>query len=345
MATLVTGIGFVGAYVVRDLVASGRDVVIYGRFGPQDGRGVTHPNLANLRFVMGDEAYAQVTVVVGDIVDAEAVDRTIAEHGIDEVVHLAAMVAAASEQNLAGAVDVNVVGTINLFESAVRHQVKRIVQSSSINVFGPRSINADGVIDDSSPLDPGSAYGATKAFIERYALRYWENVALNSVSLRLGKVYGFGEHVKAGRGGGNTWFRNLIENPAMGIGPVVVPFGDRSIDFVYVEDVSRWFVESLNTAAGAGDSFVTVGDYRPIKDAFAFVRSVLPNAEMTLVDGGEAAGLTSGAQTNWAIPFRGQRVNEILGIAPKYSMEQGILRTISEYRRMAALPAVTVPNQ
>ena len=140
-------------------------------------------------------------------------------------------------------------------------------------MFGPRLINADGVIDDSSPLDPVSAYGATKEFIERYSRRYWDNVGLNSVSLRLGKVYGFGEHVKAGRGGGNTWFRNLIENPALGIGPVVVPFGDRSIDFVYVEDVSRWFVETLRTTAGAGDSFVTVGDDRPIREAFEFVRT------------------------------------------------------------------------
>ena len=107
MATMVTGIGFVGAYVVRDLVASGRDVVVYGRFGAQDGQGEKHPNLANLRFVMGDEAYARVRVVVGDIVDAQTIDRTIVEHGIDEVVHLAAMVAAASGADLAEAVDVN----------------------------------------------------------------------------------------------------------------------------------------------------------------------------------------------------------------------------------------------
>ncbi len=345
MATLVTGVGFVGAYVVRDLVASGREVVVYGRFGPQDGQGELHPNLANLRFVMGDEAYARLAVVVGDIVDAAAVDRTIYEHGIDEVVHLAAMVAAASEQNLRSAVDVNIVGTINLFESAVRHQVKRVVQSSSINVFGPRSVNPDGSIDDSSPLDPRSAYGATKEFTERYARRYWENHGLSSVGLRLGKVYGFGEHVKAGRGGGNSWFRNLIENPARGIGPVVVPFGERSIDFVYVEDVSRWFVEVLSSTAGSGESFVTVGDYRPIREAFDFVRTVLPRAQMTLETGAEAAGLAAGAQTNWAIPFRGQRANDLLGIAPRYPMEQGILRTIAEYRRMAGLPNVTPPDQ
>lgn len=344
MATLVTGIGFVGAYIVRDLVAAGRDVVLYGLFGGRPGQAEPYPDLVNAQFVLGDEAFANLTVVVGDIGDGDLLDRTFAEHGIDEVIHLAALVAAASEQNLAKAADVNVIGTVTLFEVAVRHEVRRLVFASSINVFGPRSVHPDGSIDDTSPLDPTSAYGATKAFVEQYAGRYWANHGLNTVGLRLGKVYGFGEHVKAGRGGGNTWFNNLIQNPALGIGPSVVPFGDRSLDFHYIEDVAHSFVTALGTSAGAGESFVTVGDYRPIREAFEFVSALLPHAEMSLVDGAEAAGLMPGAQTNWSIPFRGQRAHDVLGVFPTFSMEQGIVRTIAAYRRLAGLPALDLPE-
>ena len=75
------------------------------------------------------------------------------------------------------------------------------------------------MIADDSPLDPTSAYGATKACVEQIARRYHANHGLSVVGLRLGKVYGYGEHVKAGRGGGNTWFSSLLENLPWGIGP------------------------------------------------------------------------------------------------------------------------------
>ena len=146
------------------------------------------------------------------------------------------------------------------------------------------------MIADDSPLDPTSAYGATKACVEQIARRYHVNHGLSVVGLRLGKVYGYGEHVKAGRGGGNTWFSSLLENPARGIGPNVVPFGDKSLDFLYVEDVSRAFLTALASREGAGQSFLTGGDYRPIREAFAFVQACVPDAEMELVDGGRRPG-------------------------------------------------------
>ena len=149
--------------------------------------------------------------------------------------------------------------------------------------------------------------------------------------------------MKAGRGGGNTWFSNLLENPARGIGPDIVPFGDKSLDFQYVEDVSRAFLAALASRDGAGESFLSGGDYRPIREAFACVRACLPDAAMELVDGAEAAGLQAGAQTNWAYRYDASKARTVLGLAPRYGMEEGLRRTIDAYRRREGLPPASRP--
>lgn len=343
MAVMVTGFGFVGSYIVRDLVAAGQDVVVYGLFGGVPNQKEAYPDIENARYMLGESAWAKVHVVVGDIRDNENLNKTIQKFGVTGIIHLAAMVAAASEQNIARAVDVNIGGIVAVFEAAVKNQVDRVVWASSINVFGPRSLSADGVIHDDSPLDPTSAYGSTKAFAEQIAQRYHANFGLSVVGLRLGKVYGFGEHVKAGRGGGNAWFNSLLENPARGRGPNIVPFADKQLDFQYAEDVSLAFLTALNTQAGAGECFLNTGDYRLIGDAFGFVKACLPGADMTLTVGYEAAGLKPGFPTNWMWQFDGSRGREVLGLSPQRSMEEGLFRTINAYRRLDSLPPVAYP--
>jgi nucleoside-diphosphate-sugar epimerase len=234
---------------------------------------------------------------------------------------------------------------VNMFEAAVQRKLERVVWASSINVFGARSVSDQGVINDESPVDPGTAYGSCKALLERLAQRYHENFGADVVGLRLSRVYGFGEHVKAGRGGGSSWLANLLEIPATGKGPAVVPFGDYSLDFQYVEDVSDAFVKALKHTDGGGETYLTNGDYRPISDAFAFVRELLPDADMMLLEGAAAAGLAPGAQINWAHRYDSSRAEAELGIRTRYSMEAGIYRTIRAYREFAGLPEVHEPAE
>ena len=57
MSVLVTGIGFVGAYIVRDLLDEGHDVVVYGLFGGRPGQPEAFPDIENAKDILGEEVW------------------------------------------------------------------------------------------------------------------------------------------------------------------------------------------------------------------------------------------------------------------------------------------------
>ncbi|MBD0863457.1 NAD(P)-dependent oxidoreductase [Gordonia sp. zg691] len=339
---MVTGTGFVGSYVVRDLLAAGEKVVLYGYFGGRGEPATTDlPDLGFLDYLVGGDLFDKVGVVVGDIADPDALKSTVEAHDVDSVVHLASMVAAASEANAPAAVRVNAGGTVNLFETAAQLKLRKVVWASSVTVFGPRSEGADGVISDDSLLDPDGVYGASKVFSEHLAQRYHENFGLESVGLRLSRVYGFGEHVKAGRGSGTTWLLEALHNAAVQSGTAEFLFGDMSLDFHYVEDVAEAFLQALAGPALGAPSYLTHGDYRPIAEAYGFLRELLPDADMKL--SGSDADLPAGSTMAWARRYDASRAEKDLGIRSRYSMEEGLYRTVSQYRQYAGLDPVARP--
>ncbi|UKA60492.1 NAD-dependent epimerase/dehydratase family protein [Arthrobacter sp. FW306-2-2C-D06B] len=345
MSVMVTGIGFVGGYVVRDLLAAGEDVVLFGFFGGSGSAEDALPDLVYLERLLGAQDSDRISVVVGDICDLPLLLKTIDQYDVRSIVHLASLMSESSEADIPRAVRVNIDGTVNMFEAAVQRKLERVVWASSINVFGPRSLSDQGVISDDSPIDPSTVYGVCKAFLEGLGRRYYKNHGANVVGLRLSRVYGFGEHVKASRGSGSSWLSNLLEIPATGREPAIVPFGERSMDFQYVEDVSDAFVRAIKNKGGGGETYLTNGDYRPISDAFAFVRKLLPDADIVLTEGSAAAGLAPGAQTNWAYHYDSRRASDDLGIRRRFSMEAGFYRTIRAYREFAGLTEVREPAE
>jgi len=342
MTVMVTGFGHIGGYVVRDLLASGQDVVVYGYFGGTGkDSGEDLPDLDYLDYLLGGDARDKVSVEIGDVSDLDTLTLMMERHDVTKVVHLASLVSASSQANPSLAVRVNVEGTANVFEAASRLRLDKVVWASSIEVFGARSVNAAGVITDDSPPDPPFIYGAGKVMCERIALSYAEAKNIDITGLRLSRVYGFGEHVKFGRGGGSSWMASLLYDPAVGGGPSVVPFGARNMDFHYVEDVSNSFLKALDFRDGSGASYLTHGDSRPMREAFDFVRTLLPDAEMTLEMGDIV--LPAGSSSSWSRKYDAGLAERKIGIANRFDMEAGLYRTINDNRLHAGLPPLPKP--
>jgi uronate dehydrogenase len=115
-----------------------------------------------------------------DLTDAPAVDALLA--GADTIVHFAGYPREAAWSTL---IPANMVSVTNLWEAAVKNNVRRIVYASTNHVVGMYSV--DQKIDVSAELKCDSRYGVTKAFTETVARFYYEKFGLESLGIRIGR--------------------------------------------------------------------------------------------------------------------------------------------------------------
>lgn len=343
MTVMVTGIGHVGGYIVRDLLDAGEKVVLYGFFGGKgDPADQFPPDLQFVDDLVGGGLRDKVDIIIGDVVSLEQMLDVMERFEVKKVVHLASLLSAGAEANPPLASSVNVVGMTNVLEAAAHQGLDKVVWASSVDVFGDDSIGADGIVRDDSPYDPPFLYGATKVLGEHLAWRYAENHGLSVTGLRLTRAYGFGEHIKAGRGGGSSWMSGMLYEPAVGTGrEVVVPFGARPMDFLYLEDASAAFVKALRHVDPGARNYITRGDFRKVSEAFDFVQAIFPDAPLRLVL--EDAPLPAGSSLAWERRYDGSRAAAEIGYESTYKIETGLLRTINLNRASAGLEPVDAP--
>lgn len=212
---LVTGgAGFVGATLVRRLVASGYRVRV----------------LDNL--TTGDAAHlagVDAELVKGDIRDADALDDAL--HGMDAIIHLAAAGSViASVQDPVANFEANVLGTFRVLDAARRNGVQRVVQAST---GGALIGDATPPVSERSLPKPISPYGAGKLAGEGYAHAFAKTYGLRTVAVRFGNVYG--PWCARKRGVINVFFESLHSGAPM----VIYGDGTASRDYVHVDDISN----------------------------------------------------------------------------------------------------------
>jgi UDP-glucose 4-epimerase len=173
-----------------------------------------------------------VEVMEGCVTDLAAVSAAVA--GIDTVFHLAAMVSV--EESLANpqeCVRINVLGLLNVLESAVRAGVQRIVFCSSAAVYGNDPIIPKR--EDMTP-HPLSPYAVTKLDGEHYCDLYQQVRGLSSVALRFFNVFGPGQNPD---GAYASAIPRFIRAALAGQPVRIFGDGEQTRDFVYVGDVVR----------------------------------------------------------------------------------------------------------
>jgi nucleoside-diphosphate-sugar epimerase len=227
---LVTGgSGFIGSHVVDRLLERGaREVVVFDKV-------VRRENL--------ELSGKRVTVVEGDVTDARAVRE--ASEGADGVFHMAVLPLGPSVQNPRLAHDVNVGGSLNVFEAARDAGVEKVVYSSASSVYG----DTEETTDESHPLNTRTMYGATKLAGELYLRAFNDAYGLPYVTLRYMNVYG--PRQEGGLVMGVT--RRLLAGEA----PTLQGDGSQSFDFVHVRDVADANVHAM--ASDVSDETFNVG--------------------------------------------------------------------------------------
>jgi UDP-glucose 4-epimerase len=227
---LVTGgSGFIGSHVVDRLVKSGAtEVIAFDKV-------VRRENL--------EQAGEIVRVVEGDVTDARAVRDAI--EGVDGLFHMAVLPLGPSVENPRLAHEVNVGGSLSVFEAARDARVQKVVYSSASSVYG----DTDETTDESHPLNTRTMYGATKLAGELYLRAFNDAYGLPYVTLRYMNVYG------PRQAGGLVMAvtRRLLAGEA----PTLQGDGSQSFDFVHVRDVADANVHAM--ASDVSDETFNIG--------------------------------------------------------------------------------------
>jgi UDP-glucose 4-epimerase len=263
------------------------------------------------------KADPRVEFVEGDVRYREAVDRATRE--VEGVVHLAAVCINKSVAEPAESVDVNLVGSQNVFDAAVRAGVRRVVFASSASIYGePDRLPMH---EDDAPK-PQTPYCISKLAGEHLLRFYKAHRGLESNVMRFFNVYGPGQKTDAYYTSViQVFLRRVVDGQA----PVIDGEGAQSMDFVHVDDVARATVMAyrtdktgltLNVGTGKDTSIATLA--RLLIQATG--KDIEPQfrPRKTLVTR-RAADIT--------------RIRQELGWEPQIAVEQGIVELAKTFLR------------
>jgi nucleoside-diphosphate-sugar epimerase len=237
MRILVTGAqGCIGAWVVKNLLDRGLEVLIYD----------ADPTPARLSLIAPAAQIRKAAVETGRIEDGPRLKALVKDGGVTHIVHLAAVLMPFCQAQPAEGGIVNVIGTLNVFEAARdAGRDVRVVYASSSAVWGPEEAYGSGKLTEDDPLKPATHYGVFKQANEGNARVFYHNSGISSVGLRPWTVYGVGRD------------RGLTADPTLAMRAVALgqPFCIRltgHMDLQYVADVAESFVRcALEPLAGA----------------------------------------------------------------------------------------------
>jgi UDP-glucuronate 4-epimerase len=250
MAYLVTGgAGFIGSHVAEKLLARGDEVVIFDNFSDYYDPALKHANIARL------SPYKDgLTVVMGDLRDADAVQKAFQAHRITRVAHLAAMANVRSSINQTPLyVQININGSVNILEAARDAQSENVVIASTGSVYG--STTQIPFIETDSADRPLASYPATKRAAEILAHTYHNLNKMNVTILRFFNVYG-----PAGRP--DMMPLRLMHAAMDGSKIPVFNEGQMSRDWTYIEDTANGVVSALDKPLGY--EIMNLGFGRPV---------------------------------------------------------------------------------
>lgn len=241
MRSLVTGgAGFIGSHVARHCLALGHEVTV----------------LDDLSGGFADQVPGNARFVEGSVTDHELIKRLFEETSFDYVYHLAAYAAEGLSHfirrfNYTN----NLIGSVNLINEAIKHDIKCFVFTSSIAVYGV----AEPPMVETMVPQPEDPYGVSKYAVEQDLKIAHEMFGLNYIVFRPHNVYG--EHQNIG-----DRYRNVIGifmNQIMQGKPLTV-FGDgqQTRAFSYIDDVAPYIAQSTSVC-DAYNQIINIGADEP----------------------------------------------------------------------------------
>ena len=310
MKLLVTGAdGFISSHLTEALVRQGykvRAFVLYNSFNSWGWLDHCAPDMKG-----------QFEVFAGDIRDPHGVKE--AMKGCDAVLHLAALIAIPYSYHSPDTyVDTNIKGTLNVLQAARELGVKRVIHTSTSEVYGTARFVP---ITEEHPLQGRSPYSASKIAADQLAYSFYASFGLPVVIARPFNTYGPRQSARA-------VIPTIITQIASGQRQIKLGAVSPTRDFSYVQDTVAGFIAALNSEQGLGEVVNFGSNFEiSIGDTARLIAEVMHAKIEIITDEARLRPENSEVERLWA---DNTKTSQLFGWQPAYGGHEGFKRGLTE---------------
>lgn len=308
---LITGAdGFIGSHLAELLVQEGYTV-----------RALAQYNSFNSWGWLDDvDCKKDIEVISGDVRDPHFC-KSITKN-VDVVFHLAALIAIPYSYVAPDSyVDTNVKGTLNICQAALENRVKRVIHTSTSEVYGTAQYVP---IDEKHPLQPQSPYSASKIAADAMAMSFFNAFDLPVTIARPFNTYGPRQSARA-------VIPTIIGQIASGQKQIMLGDVSPTRDFNYVTDTCRGFLALARCEKAIGET-VNIGSNFEISvaDTLDLIRELMGSDVEFIAD---AQRLRPGKSEVFRLWCDNSRIRELTDFRPEYDIRSGLQATIDWFTR------------
>jgi NAD dependent epimerase/dehydratase len=302
---LVTGAdGFIGSHLVELLVERGYEVKALSQY-----------NSFNFWGWLEDiECLNKIEVVCGDVRDPHFCKSITKD--VDVVFHLAALIAIPFSYVAPDSyVSTNVTGTLNICQAALENGVKRVIHTSTSEVYGTAQYVP---INEEHPLQAQSPYSASKIGADAIAMSYFNSFGLPMTIARPFNTYGPRQSARA-------VIPTIITQIANGAKEIKLGDVSPTRDFNYVSDTCRGFVALAESDQVIGKTINIGSNYEiSVGDTLNLIKEIM-GSQVVFVT--EKQRIRPGKSEVFRLWCDNSQIEKLAGFKPEISIEKGLRRT------------------
>lgn len=305
MKALVTGAdGFIGSHLTEMLLTLGYKVKALSYYNSFNYWGwldsINHPNLE---------------VITGDVRDPHFCKEITKDIGL--IFHLAALIAIPYSYIAPDSyVDTNVKGTLNICQAAKENGVKRILVTSTSEVYGTALYVP---IDEKHPKQPQSPYSASKIGADMMAMSFYNAFNLPVTIVRPFNTYGPRQSARA-------IIPTIISQIANGATEIKLGDLTPTRDFSFVKDTCRGFLAIADCSETIGEEINIASNYEiSMRDTLEMIAKIMKKNVKFTEDEQRIRPAKSEVFRLWG---DNSKINKLTGFSPEYTLEKGLEETI-----------------
>jgi NAD dependent epimerase/dehydratase len=311
MKVLVTGAdGFIGSHLTEVLVAEGYKVKALSQYNSFNYWG----------WLEDVECKEDIEILSGDIRDPHFCKHI--SKDVDVIFHLAALIAIPYSYMAPDSyVDTNIKGTLNICQAAKENGVKRVIHTSTSEVYGTAQYVP---IDEKHPLQPQSPYSASKIGADAMAMSFFNAFDLPVTIARPFNTYGPRQSARA-------VIPTIISQIANGNKQIKLGDVSPTRDFTYVADTCRGFLELARCEKAIGET-VNIGSNFEISigETLNIIKELMGSDVEFLTD---EQRLRPGKSEVLRLWCDNNKIRDLTGFEPAYDIRTGLKETIDWFTR------------